>query len=182
MENNRIAKIREGDLAELDQIYLEVKPKFINFVQSNFKMIEFDEIEDLYQETIISFYQNVRKGTLTEVNISLTAYILKIGKNKLITYINERKKLGVKTDFYAEQAVPFDDYDSKIDKAVRFILNKMSDSCKKIINLFYFKKKSMEEIALSLGYKNADVVKSQKSRCISSFSDNVNKLYFENED
>ena len=37
----------------------------------------------------------------------------------------------------------------------------------------------MNEIALELGYKNSDVVKSQKNRCISSISSKVNKIYFD---
>ena len=64
MDKKRIEKIRNGDLAELDEIYLEMKPKFINFVQTNFKIVPFDEIEYLYQETIIAFYQNIKKEKL----------------------------------------------------------------------------------------------------------------------
>ena len=37
----------------------------------------------------------------------------------------------------------------------------------------------MDEIALILNYKNADTVKSNKSRCISNFNTNVNKMYFD---
>jgi RNA polymerase sigma factor (sigma-70 family) len=182
MDKKRIEKIRNGDLAELDEIYLEMKPKFINFVQTNFKMVPFDEIEDLYQETIIAFYQNIKKEKLIEINTSLLAYILKIGKNKLITYINEQKKFNDNIGFYAENAIAKDEYDNKIDTAVRFILNKMPDSCKKIINLFYFEKKSMDEIALILGYKNSDVAKSRKNKCISNLSDHANKIYLDDED
>jgi RNA polymerase sigma-70 factor (ECF subfamily) len=55
----------------------------------------------------------------------------------------------------------------------------MSDSCKQILNLFYYEKKSMDEIALILNYKNGDTIKSKKSRCISTFNNNVNKMYFD---
>jgi RNA polymerase sigma-70 factor (ECF subfamily) len=130
----------------------------------------------------IDFYQNIRKGVVTEDLVNITGYILKIGKNKLINYKNEQKKLGKKTEFKAEDVISIDEYDAKIDKAVRFILNKMSEGCKNILNLYYFQKKSMNEIALELGYKNSDVVKSQKNRCISSISSKVNKIYFQDEE
>jgi hypothetical protein len=37
----------------------------------------------------------------------------------------------------------------------------------------------MDEIALILNYKNGDTIKSKKSRCISTFNNNVNKIYFD---
>ena len=39
----------------------------------------------------------------------------------------------------------------------------------------------MDEIALLLSYKNADTVKSKKSRCISTFNANVNRIYLDGE-
>ncbi|WP_026764107.1 RNA polymerase sigma factor [Sediminibacterium salmoneum] len=43
---------------------------------------------------------------------------------------------------------------------------KMGVHCKKILQLFYYEEKKLEEIVHLLGYENKDVVKSQKSRCI----------------
>jgi DNA-directed RNA polymerase specialized sigma subunit len=82
---------------------------------------------------------------------------------------------------FAENVVTLDEYDSRIDQAVTFIFSKMNDTCKQILNLFYYEKKSMEEIATILNYKNADTVKSKKSRCISKFNSNVNNLYLNEE-
>ena len=45
-------------------------------------------------------------------------------------------------------------------------LNKLGDQCKKVLELFYYEEKKLDEIQSILGYTNKDVLKSQKSRCL----------------
>ncbi len=45
-------------------------------------------------------------------------------------------------------------------------LEKLGEPCHSILKLFYYDSFSMESIAVKLDYKNTDVVKSQKLRCI----------------
>lgn len=174
--NSLIEKIKNGDLKALDRVYLEHQTKFYGFAKKQFPSISLEELEDIYHDTIIVFYQNIRRGILTEIKSSMSAYIIQIGKIKLIHYVEKTKKNMAIYDDYADSTVEQSEYDHKIDQAVKFVFSKMSDACKQILNLFYFEKKSMDEIALILNYKNADTVKSQKSRCISSFYNNVTKL------
>lgn len=175
---NQIEKIKSGDISELDKIYLEVKPKFISFAQKQFPHVDFEVIEDIYQDAIIVFYQNIRRGILSEITSNLSAYIIQIGKIKLIQYYESQKKEQAAKGQYIDNELRPEEYDTRIDGAVKFIYSKMTDACKQILNLFYFEKKSMEEIALLLGYKNSDTVKAKKSRCISSFNTKVNNMFF----
>jgi RNA polymerase sigma-70 factor (ECF subfamily) len=179
---NRIEKIRSGDLAELDKVYIEIKPRFINYAKKQFPHIQLEDIEDIYQDTIIVFYNNIRRGLLVEINSSLSAYIIQIGKIKLIQFTEKQENArSIRTNF-VDNEITEDEYDQRIDQAVKFIFSKMSDACKQILNLFYYEKKSMEEIALILSYKNADTVKSKKRRCISQFSSNLNNLTVDHEE
>jgi RNA polymerase sigma factor (sigma-70 family) len=179
MNNNIVLKIRDGDLKILDEIYLEVKPIFISFAKKNFSSIQGEDIDDIYQDSIIIFYQNIRRGVLTEIHSSVSTYIIQIGKIKLIQHSNQLKKTrNVKENLVAKK----DDesfYNKKIDDAVQFVFSKMTDSCRQILHLFYFEKIPMDKIALLLNYKNADTVKSKKNRCISTFNSNVSKIYFD---
>lgn len=179
MDENVIQKIKSGDLGELDKIYLDIKPKFISFAMRQFSNISMEEIEDIYQDAIIVFYQNIKRGVLNEISSSLSAYIIQIGKIKLIQYAEEKNKVYNSQEKYIDNVLTAAEYNSHIDQAVKFIFSKMSDSCKQILNLFYYEKKSMDEIALILDYKNGDTIKSKKSRCISTFNNNVNKMYFD---
>jgi RNA polymerase sigma-70 factor (ECF subfamily) len=181
MDETIIFRIKSGDLMVLDKIYLEIKPKFIAYARRQFPNVQLEDVQDIYQDSIIVFYQNIRRGVLTEITSNLSSYIIQIGKIKLIQHTNKFNKY---VDLQMNFADPFskdEEYDNKIDQAVKFIFSKMTDSCKQILNLFYYEKKSMEEIAFVLNYKNADTVKSKKSRCISTFNSNVNKIYFDEE-
>ncbi len=42
----------------------------------------------------------------------------------------------------------------------------LGDKCRTCIDLFYFQKKSMQEIAVQLGWANEDVAKKEKYRCL----------------
>lgn len=178
---NRIEKIRLGDLTELDKVYLEIKPQFLTYAQRQFRNIDIEDLEDIYQDTIIVFYNNITRGLLTEITSSLSAYIIQIGKIKLIQFSEKQQKSRELKNNFAGNIITSEEYDNRIDQAVKFIFSKMSDACKQILNLFYYEKKSMDEIALILDYKNADTVKSKKSRCISKFSSNVNNIYLNEE-
>jgi RNA polymerase sigma-70 factor (ECF subfamily) len=178
---DKIEKIRSGDLTVLDKVYIEIKPQFLNFAKKQFPSIEIEDLEDIYQDTIVVFYTNIKRGLLTEITSSLSAYIIQIGKIKLIQFSEKQQKTRDLKNSYSNSEIKFEDYDAGIDQAVQFIFSKMSDACKQILNLFYYEKKSMDEIAMILQYKNADTVKSKKSRCISQFSINVQNMNLKDE-
>ena len=43
---------------------------------------------------------------------------------------------------------------------------KLGQQCRKVLQLFYYDEKKLDEIQTLLGYTNKDVLKSQKSRCL----------------
>jgi len=174
---DRIKKIRDGDLTELDKVYIEIKPKFLSYAKKQFPSVEMEDLEDIYQDTIVIFYNNIKRGLLTEITSSISAYIIQIGKIKLIQLTDKQEKIKDLRSSFADNVIHAEEYDARIDQAVKFIFSKMSEACKQILSLFYYEKKSMDEIALIRQYKNADTVKSKKSRCISQFSSNVYNLY-----
>ncbi len=44
--------------------------------------------------------------------------------------------------------------------------DKLGDPCHQLLDLYYYKKKSMDEIAERLDYKNTDTAKNQKYKCM----------------
>jgi RNA polymerase sigma-70 factor (ECF subfamily) len=44
--------------------------------------------------------------------------------------------------------------------------NQLGDPCHSLLDLFYYHKNSMEEIALALNYKNPETAKNQKYKCM----------------
>jgi RNA polymerase sigma-70 factor (ECF subfamily) len=48
----------------------------------------------------------------------------------------------------------------------RRALQKLGDPCRKLIELFYYEKKSITEIADEMDYKNPETAKNQKCKCM----------------
>jgi DNA-directed RNA polymerase specialized sigma24 family protein len=52
-------------------------------------------------------------------------------------------------------------------------LNEIGEQCKELLQLFYVKAWSMEDIAKKIGLRNDKVAKAQKYRCIQKLKDKV---------
>ena len=66
-------------------------------------------------------------------------------------------------------------------RLVARLMETIGEPCKSILELFYFRGFSMEAIAERLQYKNENVVKTQKLRCLTSLKNMVRERY-QNED
>lgn len=74
--------------------------------------------------------------------------------------------MGLLADLRDEVAHTAEDPNGERQAIMMKVLEKFAEPCKSIVRLFYFNAYSMNEIADELKYKNEDVVKSQKTRCM----------------
>jgi RNA polymerase sigma factor (sigma-70 family) len=181
MDEKDIVSIRNGDLTPLDKVYLELKPAFMNMLGKKFKTITNQDLEDVYQESIIALYQNIQRGTLTEFSSSISAYVFRIGSNLLNDLLRKRQKEqelisnGSRLEHLLNEV-----YNPQIDYAVDYIYAQMGEKCRRILTMFYSDRKSHQEIAQELSYSSADSVKVKKHRCISDFIERTkNKMNYE---
>lgn len=126
-----------------------------------------NDAKDVYQSTIVSFYENVTSGRLTELKSTLKTYLFAIGKYKILEL---RRKQG---RFSAIEDVPDvveDAIDEPIDPALVSLamqsLDALGEPCKALLQEFYFHHSTMTAIVARLGYKNEDAAKSQKYKCL----------------
>ena len=49
---------------------------------------------------------------------------------------------------------------------ITYLLQQMGNPCKAILEYFYYEKKSMQEIANALNFKNTNVAKTKKNKCL----------------
>lgn len=131
-----------------------------------------DYLENIFQEAWVRLWQNVTSGRLTESDLtaSLSTYFNQIG---YYTYLEtERKYKEVISndalkmlDFLeddAEQLQKRIERETFVDNAV----SEMGSPCSQLLSLFYFERKSGEEIAEVMGYANTDTVKTAKYKCV----------------
>ncbi len=73
------------------------------------------------------------------------------------------------------------DHQQKLSELLDNGINDLEERCRTILTQFYYKKKSMGELADQLGYANAHVVTEQKNRCMKRLNKVIVKRLFDNE-
>lgn len=164
MENEKIIQqLRSGDNRQALQEMYKSFPSIRHFICTHGG--NDDDARDLFQESLMVFYKNALKPEFS-LTSSLNTYIFSICK---YLWKDELKKKNRLVNF------EFTDFTEEIsshqeDEAKMTLLDKVLDGlgekCSGILQLFYYKKKSMEEIATQLEYKNVDTAKTQKYKCL----------------
>ncbi|TJZ63385.1 sigma-70 family RNA polymerase sigma factor [Sphingobacterium olei] len=176
-----LSRIRNGDERAIDEIYIASKGRFLAFARK--LLNDENSLEDVYQDTVIAFYENVRTGKITSLNSSITTYIIGIGKYMLYHHLKKTKAmsnlddvdeldLGIATNTYIEQ---IENKETAI--ILQQAIEKLGEPCTSLLRLFYYEEKENTEIATLLGYANADVIKSQKYRCMQVLKVIMKKTY-----
>lgn len=164
-----IAKLRAGHEEVLDEIYLKFRNDFVGWMVHAHHCNQEDAAE-LFQLTVIIFYENVINGKFQESNGNLKGYLFGIGQNKLRESRRDKIKISQLSERYCYQHLDSSDDDStSYEETLNLVagsLQKMKDPCKTLLELYYYQDLSMEEISRRMGYKSADTAKTQKYRCI----------------
>lgn len=189
-----ISKIKENSEA-LGIVFKKCKPGAIQFLRKiNYQSNERIDIEDIFQDAILVLYENiVNKDFVLAANTSLQTYLnsvcrnqllKKIGKNNVVE-LNENK--GNEEDH--EEVMEFnplivDTLEEFVDikeqqfNAMEKALERIKEAgghCYELLTLFWYHRKSMNELSEVFGYSNADNTKNQKARC----QKRLEKLTFE---
>lgn len=168
-----IEEVKKGNYQVLDPFYRGTKLTYLKWAYANFN-ISNDEGEDIYHDAFELLVKNILLGKLNTLKYSLRAYFLGIAKH-LIYDKFRKKKIVTEKEHQFEQMVPSDSVEEidpvyllqeeKLD-AVLECMKGLSSTCRSLINLFYNDRKSLREIAELLNYKNEDVAKAMKVRCM----------------
>ena len=151
---------------DLERVYTENREKFIGFALGY--SVSKDTAIDIYQDAVVALMEQIKKNKPIAVKSSVATYLFAIGKYMLFHYLKKEKRLTVEIEDLPEIEWDFMEAAQKEEQIglLQLYYEKMGEHCKKILQLFYYEEKKLEEIVHLLGYENKDVVKSQKSRCI----------------
>ena len=170
--------IREGKYNPAMKGLYAYLPVVKRFVQKNKGTKQ--EAEDIFQEGLVIFCKK-----LTDVNFelrcSINTYLYSVCK---LLWLDELKKKNKKIknnflpleDKYLSEEIDVDIENDKPIKTAQEAVLMLGEKCKELLQLFYFKKKSMAQIAIQLGFKTEKVAKNQKYRCIEKAKENLKQL------
>ena len=175
-----IQQIKSGNEGALSLLYKEYRHEFIQFGSKNYQVSE-DDLKDIFQNTVIVFYENVISGKLEFLTSDVKTYLFAIGKYQILNYKKNIAKRGnvqlndAIKDTTTEIAEDMEQHEELNDLAKK-VMGDLPENERKILELFYYQEKSMEEIAREMNYKNANVAKKKKSLIMKKLAEQIIKL------
>lgn len=165
------------------QLYQE-KDKFANYICHKFGCSR-DDAQELFQESCVTMFQNIKSGRLTQFTASSSTYLLSIGIHKMLDKLKSPwTELSIdegnfdQLERYLQAEKANDDCLTKKMELANSLMEKVASShCRDILWGYYWENLSMEDLAVRLNKKNADVVKTQKSQCIQKLKNYIKNAF-----
>ena len=168
-------RICSGDEEALDVIYKKYYRMMTKLVISNNGTEQ--EAKDIYQDALIVFWQKAVSGNLVMTS-KMSTYIYSICLN---LWRKELDRKGRHTREYKDFP-EFQDHESaERIKIINNCVNKLGDTCRKVLTYFYFDGMSMAEIAEKLGFANTNTAKTKKYKCKKKLDEIVKSMYSESD-
>lgn len=167
----------DGILRNNDQVlwslYKEVYPKVRRYISKNNGAEE--QAKDIFQDAFIATWKNIKQGKLNDKRaLNVEAYLFTIAKNKWLDYLRsstykktvKSEKLIELVSLSAEDENEAKSLESQLSMdAMQQAFKKLGENCKIVLKLFYFERKSMDEISIELKIASASA-RNQKYRCM----------------
>ncbi|MGB5556265.1 MAG: sigma-70 family RNA polymerase sigma factor [Flavobacteriaceae bacterium] len=177
--------LRTGADQVLKQVYEENRGKFLNFAR-RYHLSEEENI-DVYQDAYIIFYDNVMSGKVESFTSSISTYLFSIGKYLIFDRMKKNKK-QVSSKFDLSLVGKEDELVSTFEMeepgltAEQRLLQKhfstLGKQCQELLNLFYYRGFSIQEIMEHANYNSENVVKATKSRCMKTLKERIKENAF----
>lgn len=122
------------------------------------------DAEDVFQDALIILYNKTQSPEF-KLTSSLETFLFGIAKNIWSEKIRKKQKdATASVAFQSSKLENSDDEyrNSVAERAIQFI----SQQCREILELFYLKRKTMEEIALLQSYSSVNAAKTAKYKCL----------------
>ena len=178
-EHQLILLLKKSDKEALKMLYKENRDSFINFARK-FKVSE-NDILDAYQDAIIALSEKAFQGEIDNLNCSIKTYLFGIGKYLLFEKSRKHRKrvldFPLEKEDYNYKTIAEDflgEAPNKLERLLQKGFASLGKKCKEVLRLFYYRGFTIDEISERLGYKDKNVVKSQKSRCIKQLREKIN--------
>lgn len=132
---------------------------------------------DIFQEAIVIIFKNLKNREF-EISCSFGAYMLGlckiIWKRRRLEYISREEPVMEEFECTpANEDKLLDDYRQNLrNRLFQRHYRNLESHCKKVLRMFY-KNNSFEEIALEMGYKNAEVAKRRKYLCLKYLTEQI---------
>jgi RNA polymerase sigma factor (sigma-70 family) len=168
-ENNHqiIKGIIENDRETFLNLYEYEFPKIVRMVAENSGTVE--NARDVFQDGLIILIENLLHKKL-EITESFNGYLYSVCRNLWYKQtIQNKRKLRFMDDYlYDKLDINGHNYDVQPDNYEQYAaaIELLGETCRKLLECYYYQKKDWEEIANQLGYASAGSARNQKYKCL----------------
>ncbi len=180
-----LKSIHLGDERAIEKIYSIYKPEFLAWGSSKSGLSE-EDLVDIWQESIIAFYEQVASGKLTTLEVQLKTYLFAISKNKILVKFRKNKSVERLEQQYLENKnlddIEHNGYtelekkeENPKKKRLEEAMNKLSNKEQEILIDRYYSGLSLEAIRQKRAYKTINTVNATISRAMKNLKKIVHK-------
>ena len=130
------------------------------------------DVPDLFQDAVVVFYEKAKAGNF-QLKGSIGAFLAVVAQNIWLTGRKRGEKILPEADLeqfvpvngYRTTPLPFEDERSQL---VGQIMAELKSDCRTILYLSIYRKLNMKVIAEIMGYKNEQIARNKKNKCLNS--------------
>lgn len=171
-DNEIISGIRNGgsrsDLL-LRYVYKKNWPMILKMIRQNNGNEE--DAQDIYQETIVIFYEQIKRGKL-ELNCKVSTYLYAVARNLWNNFLKKQKVHNNYYRFVQEKDEQKQEsyitvlLDQEKASLLKLWMGQLKEDCQQILLLSIFEAKPMKEIFPIMGYQNEQIARNKKHKCL----------------
>ncbi|WP_423737698.1 RNA polymerase sigma factor [Chitinophaga caseinilytica] len=139
-----------------------------------------DDAKDIFQEAMIVLYEKAKEGNFV-LSSRLKTFLYAVCRRMWLKKLQSGPNSAPLPDDVEESADAAEALEAHLEKDAQFrqmetAMGKIGEPCKTILEEYYIRHRSMQEIAEQFGYTNAENAKNQKYKCLMR----LKKLFFAN--
>ena len=178
---------------DLNRFLSDERGRVLSYLRKQFSVSD-DDLNDIFQESSMALFLNVRDGKLSTLTSSLGTYFMKVCINQTLKFLGKNSKTMplfddrriTNSDFVRDDKIAElygacldaeeEERKTRMELLVNNIIASMTETCKNILHGYYWDDFSTSTIADMFNFSDANSVKAQKYKCVKKFRDKYNEL------
>lgn len=164
-ENDLVIGLVSGEESAYHELYEREFFKIREYIIGNSGSLA--DSQDIFQDGVVILLEKLKTPGF-ELTCKAGTYLYSCCRNLWRKQLKKSSR-EISSDYYDiydfEEVDLYEEPDDQEDK-LKEILSKLSESCLKVIQAFYYELKSWDKIAIDLGYTSANSAKNQKYKCL----------------
>ena len=178
---------------DLNRFLSDERGRVLSYLRKQFSVSD-DDLDDIFQESSMALFLNVRDGKLSTLTSSLGTYFMKVCINQTLKFLGKNSKTMplfddrriTNSDFVRDDKIAElygacidaeeEEKKTRMELLVNNIIASLTETCKNILHGYYWDDFSTSTIADMFNFSDANSVKAQKYKCVKKFRDKYNEL------